>query len=154
MRINATIASAAVALSLSALTPLAAVAADRQIAYTVSPISVKSCSINEGDIVTPYPSPIRTATGLNVTFSNTSSAPVSNVQFVIGYNGQSETVDDKGTFSPNVTIAHDLRIFNDAVNSGGSANCTVAKVDFADGTTWQAPASRVASAPVATDTHR
>jgi hypothetical protein len=153
MRIKATIASAAAALSLSALAPLAA-AADQQIAFTVAPIAVKSCSINEGSIVTPYPGPIRTATGLNVTFSNASSAPVSNVEFVIGYNGQSETVDDKGTFSPNVTIDHNLKVFNDAVNSGGSPNCTVSKVDFADGTTWQAPASRVASAPVATESRR
>jgi len=153
MRIKATIASAAAALSFSALAPLAA-AADQQIAFTNSPIAVKSCSINEGDIVTPYPSPIRTATGLSVTFSNTTSSPVSDVEFVIGYNGQSETVDDKGTFSPNVTIDHNLNVFNDAVNSGGSANCTVAKVDFADGTTWLAPATRVASAPVANDARR
>jgi hypothetical protein len=135
-------------LSFTALAPVAASA--QQTAFTVAPVSVKSCSLNAGDIVTPYASNIRTANGLAISFTNTSGAPVSSVEIVANYNGQTETISDTGTFAPNATITHDVRAFDDAIDSGGAASCSVSKVDFADGTSWAAPATNVASAPMAT----
>jgi hypothetical protein len=133
-------------LAFGTLVPVAASA--QQTAYTAAPVTVKSCSLNAGDIVTPYASAIRTSDGLNVAFVNTTGTPVTKIEFVAKYNGQAETVEDAGSFAPNVAVAHDLHAFNDAVYSGGAASCTVSKVDFSDGSSWQAPATNVASAPL------
>ena len=147
MRTLVTVATTALAsLSLATLAP--ATASAQQTAFTVAPISVTSCSPNAGDIVTPYPSAIRTSNGLAIRFANTSGNAVTDVQFVARYNGRTETIDDKGAFAPGAVVNHDLHAFDDGVYSGGDASCTVSKVDFADGTSWQAPATNVASAPL------
>ena len=50
--------------------------------------------------------------------------------------GGSETIDDRGTFSNNVAIEQS---FDPSVDifGNGAADCSVASVTFADGTTWQ-----------------
>ncbi len=141
-------------LAAATLTAAPLVASAQQTAYAVSPVSVNTCTLNAGDILTPYPSTVRNSAGLNVSFTNTSSAPIAGVEIVANYNGQTETIDDRGTFAPNAVVNHDLAMFRDAVYSGGAAACSVAKVDFADGSSWAAPASSIPSAPLATEDHR
>ena len=71
------------------------------------------------------------AHALHVRFSDLAAEPISRVTFAL--DDGATTVNDVGTFSPGITIDHNLRLASAAATS-----CAVSAVTFADGATWDA----------------
>jgi hypothetical protein len=124
-----------------------AAASAQQTAYSTSPVTVKACNVSVSDA--PYsagPYSISAGYGiahrsLELSFVNTGNVPASKVTFLVNDGGKSQQIEDRGTFTPGIRIDRDLS----DVALGNSANCSVAEVDFADGTSWRSGASNVAA---------
>ena len=71
---------------------------------------------------------------LEVSFVNHAPVAAKDVRITVNFAGATQTIDDRGTFSPNVAIEH---TFAPIGFGDGAAQCSVASVDFADGTNWQ-----------------
>jgi hypothetical protein len=67
---------------------------------------------------------------LHVRFSDATPEPISRVIFTLDDGSQ---VSDVGTFSPGVTINHEL-----GLSSTAATSCAATVVRFADGSTWNA----------------
>jgi hypothetical protein len=99
--------------------------------YTNSqPVNVASCQIE-----TPITLPLGSGDGpgqvigryaLHVRFSDTAAQPISKVVFRLN---DGTTVSDVGTFSPGVSIDHNL-----ALNDENATSCTADSAVLADGT--------------------
>jgi hypothetical protein len=83
-----------------------------------------------------------TSTGMRITFVNDSGKVAKLVNFAVDSNGNQFVIRDVGTFSPGVQIDHQYR------NGAGqgfilpafiapNVKCSVASVEFADGTLWR-----------------
>lgn len=103
-----------------------------------NPVQISTCSI-QTEIATTSSgdSPTYEVVGslLHVRFVNTGTTPVSSVAFAVDEDGTTSTIQDRGTFSPGVTISHTFR----APTYTYGASCKVASVLFADGSAWMAP---------------
>jgi hypothetical protein len=136
---NLSIAAAVVAFGL----PLTASA--QQTAYTAAPVNVGACevsSIDEHVGGTGYFTLDLPQRNLHLSFTNTGKVPATKVSFLVN-DGTSHQIDDRGTFSPGATIDREIR---DTTASEGSAQCTVADVQFADGSSWHATNVNLAKA--------
>ncbi|MGA8841925.1 MAG: hypothetical protein WB491_15660 [Candidatus Aquilonibacter sp.] len=106
-----------------------------------NPVQISTCSI-QTEIATTSSgdSPTYEVVGslLHVRFVNTGTTPVSSVAFAVDEDGTTSTIQDRGTFSPGVTISHTFR----APTYTYGASCKVASVLFADGSAWMAPAEQ------------
>src|SRR5271170_5800688 len=95
---------------------------------SVPPIELTQCevstptSVSTGDGVTSTVG----AHALHVRFSDLAAEPISRVTFAL--DDGATTVNDVGTFSPGITIDHNLRLASTEATS-----CTVSAVTFADG---------------------
>jgi hypothetical protein len=100
------------------------------------PIGVTSCNVSQTNYLLPEGGISPQLNSLQISFVNHAPVAAKDVKFVVRYAGASETIDDRGTFSNNVAIEQS---FDPSVNlfGNGAANCSVASVTFADGTTWQ-----------------
>lgn len=99
---------------------------------SVPPIKLASCEVStpvtilsNDDAPTTVGEP-----ALHVRFSDIAAEPISRVTFTLD---DGAAVNDAGTFSPGVSIDHNLRLASTAATS-----CVVSAVIFADGTTWDA----------------
>ena len=81
-------------------------------------------SIGNGEITTPG--------SLRLAFRNTRSVAATHIVFAIRGDGTMRTLDESGTFAPNVVINH---VFNDDCPTSNQT-ITVVRVQFADGTSW------------------
>jgi hypothetical protein len=70
---------------------------------------------------------------LHVRFSDAARQPVSRVTFTLN---DGTTIDDAGTFSPDITINHTL-----VLDSTEATSCAVTAVEFKDGSMWRAVAA-------------
>jgi len=135
-----TLRSLAAAASFTALAaaPLAASALE-----TNPPVAVTSCNAETQAAATsvPFVTPSFTDGNVHVSFTNTSAVPATNVEFLLSYNGTQQYLDSAGTFSQGARIDKNAAIA--PFVSAGDVTCRVAKVDFSDGTSWNA----VAAAP-------
>jgi len=136
---NLSIAAAIVAFGL----PLTASA--QQTAYTAAPVTVGACEVSSivervgGPGYFTLDLPQR---NLHLSFTNTGKVPATKVSFVVN-DGTSHQIDDRGTFTPGATIDREIR---DSAASEGAAQCSVADVQFADGSSWHATNVNLAKA--------
>ncbi len=70
-----------------------------------------------------------------LTFVNTSNVPATAVKFIVNTGEQMQNIVDKGTFTSNVPIEHTFPI-DRGTRASSTATCTIAEVDFADGSVW------------------
>ena len=115
-----------------------------------SPVSINNCGpiIEKANgLGTPPPSfagfqLTSTSGGIQIEFTNESSATADLVNFAVDSNGSRFVIRDVGTFSPGVSIKHMFR------NGAGQAfvlpaliapnvTCSVQSVRFTDGTVWR-----------------
>jgi hypothetical protein len=129
------LAAAASVAALSAL-PLAASALE-----TNAPVVVTSCNAETQAAASsvPFVIPSFTDGNVHVSFTNTAAVPATNVEFLLSYNGTQQRLDSAGTFSPGTRIDKDAAIA--PFVGAGDVTCRVAKVDFSDGTSWNALAA-------------
>ena len=101
------------------------------------PIGVTRCDVVEFTPALPPdgggPSSTRS---LEISFVNHAPVAAKDVRIVVSYAGQTQTIVDRGTYSPNITIDQTFDPRTTAFGSG-AAQCSVSSVTFADGTTWQ-----------------
>jgi hypothetical protein len=121
------------------LTALSALAATLAVSGTATPpaqypIAVTQCNLFQNVFALPEGGPSPATRSLQISFVNHSPVAAKAVRFIIRYGGATQTIDDRGTFSQNVAIEHS---FDPSSVNSGSAQCEVASVTFADGTTWQ-----------------
>jgi hypothetical protein len=100
------------------------------------PIAVTRCDIVQNVIPFPYDAGAFPGTNtLDVSFVNHAPVAAKDVRIVVTFQGSTETIDDRGTFSQNVAIDH---TFDPSAGFGsGAAQCSVASAQFADGSVWQ-----------------
>jgi hypothetical protein len=137
------------AAAILAATP--ALASAHTVAYGQSPVTVNSCSITPSYEPASFDKPLAfggplgfagpndaAANSFAVDYVNKGNVPATTVKFTLGGGDRMQNIVAKGTFAPGVAIKQTYALDNGAVASA-NPNCTVAEVDFADGTTWQAP---------------
>jgi S1-C subfamily serine protease len=84
--------------------------------------------------------------GLKIEFTDESSKPVDLVTFAVTSNIGSATIRDVGEVDPGVETTHQFRQFDRTQLYGNpDVSCTVAAVQFTDGTVWQAGTNPAAS---------
>ena|SRR5579872_4687245 len=121
----------------------AAVQADQSWKQFAAPVSVQICRLEMawGPPMAPAaPGPL--ISGVSVKFVNDASVVATSVVFKVTNNGRTATIRDSGKFSPGVTIQ--ARFMNFAGLDFWRAEpdaCSLAEVDFADGTVWR-PATK------------
>jgi hypothetical protein len=104
--------------------------------FVNAPVTVLACSyystsppsVDQDGLTVPNAS-------LRIDFRNTASMPARKVRFDVGTGRARQTIDDVGTFSPLVTISHDLAAAPDAFLDGPQ-QCSIDAVTFADGSHW------------------
>ncbi|MGH7661415.1 MAG: hypothetical protein ACRENA_10950 [Vulcanimicrobiaceae bacterium] len=122
-----------------------AVLADQASKNFAAPVSVQVCQLDMawGPPMAPAaPGPL--VQGVSVKFVNDASIAATSVVFKVTYNGRTDTIVDKGKFSPGVPIVARFNNFArlDYWRPEPDA-CSLAEVDFADGTVWR-PAAKSA----------
>jgi hypothetical protein len=128
--------TAAASFAALAAAPLAASALQ-----VTPPVAVTSCQADVQAIspITAYaPNPWQGG-NVRLSFVNTTPVTATNVELLLAYNGTEERIDTAGTFSPGIQIARDAAIA--PYVSANDVTCSVAKVQFSDGTSWSALAA-------------
>jgi hypothetical protein len=101
-----------------------------------APINITSCSVSS----TPsqvIPDTARFwSDNLLITFVNQAPVPATDVRFAVTYKGQTQVLDDTGTFSTGTPITQNLSPSPEPQYDGAAA-CSVQSVTFSDGSTWQ-----------------
>ncbi len=100
------------------------------------PIGVTRCDVIQNTYVLPEGGICPQLNSRQISFVNHAPVAAKDVKFVVNYAGASETIDERGTFSPDVAIEKSFAPSADLFGNG-AANCSVASVTFADGTTWR-----------------
>jgi hypothetical protein len=127
--------AASVAAASIAATALPA-AANQTVAYTSSPVKLVHYTVDNAGVETiPY---LGTFLGvakpgqITISFVDTGSQPATDVVFSVRTGNATETIVDKGHFSPGVSITHDFSLGS----AGNGASVQIQHVTFADGTSW------------------
>jgi hypothetical protein len=100
-----------------------------------SPVTVLACSYSTSPASSDQDGVTVPNASLRIVFQNTASMPARTVRFDVGSGRARQMIDDVGTFSPLVTISHDLAAAPDAFLDGPQ-QCSVDAVTFADGSHW------------------
>jgi hypothetical protein len=136
-----TIRAAAAASLILAAAPAAACA--QSVSYSTSPVTLTSCrTVSTYDpasftgLSELTPANLRQTQGIVLSYINTAAMPATSVTFVFNDGGKTQRVVARGSFAHNVQI--DRTIDADVSGTNASAECRVADVQFADGTTWHA----------------
>lgn len=105
------------------------------------PIELASCEVSPPVTILSNDDAPSTVgpSALHVRFSDIAAEPISRVTFTLD---DGAAVNDVGTFSPGVSIDHNLRLASTAATS-----CVVSAVTFANGTTWSASQRRSQRSP-------
>jgi hypothetical protein len=146
--VSAGVAASAQTTAASASTP--PLASAQSVVYsTKSPVAIASFSVNES-----YESAMRggeaqeapefIASDITLTFVNKSNVPATTVTFLVNDGQYTQSIVDKGTFSPGVQIKHDFAV-DSRVSTLGNATLNVTEVDFADGSVWHSAPGDVAN---------
>jgi hypothetical protein len=128
--------------ALAAGAPQAALAQNNVVAFGNGPIAITSFHIDEsyqagvaGGELDPASQP--GIESVRLKFTNTGVVPATVVKFVVSDDRATRVIVDKGTFSPGVQIDHNF-VTGDGQDVRPNVTCTVAEVDFADGSSWRA----------------
>lgn len=127
--------AAAAAIALGAST---AAFAQPTVAYTNEPIQVQHFSVNVSS------RPLSTwggnqlditgAGNVSISFVNVRNVAATRVEFALREGKSSQTIVDKGTFSPGTSITHEFSVAPDFYDPSA---LDVVRVTFADGTSWE-----------------
>jgi hypothetical protein len=139
---NTTRIQIAAAAALLAAAPLAASAA--QTAYAVAPVTIASVDDQENFFTVPYGPQRLYINGLGVTFVNHGDVTAKNVTFAVTRDGQTQNIAKSGSYAPGTPIALELANGTSTLPVA-DAKVAIAKVDFADGSTWTPATGLVAS---------
>jgi hypothetical protein len=120
---------------------------------TPSPVAITSFSVNEsyasgtigGDVLEP---PQFIPNGITVKFVNKSNVPATAVTFSLRDGTYSQSIVDKGIFSPGTQIKHTFGI-DAGLDPFPNATVNVAEVDFADGSAWHTAPVAASATPTA-----
>lgn len=112
--------------------------AQTRTAFTNDPIAIQGFSAaSESSPLGPanYNGLVLTPDSSDVTiaFVNTANVAAKSVEFTVRSRGRTETIVDKGTFSPGTRIVH---TFNESPEFDETSSVHVRAVTFADGSTW------------------
>jgi hypothetical protein len=131
MPLISTLAGVTGALTLAAGSPAGA---------AVPPVSVIACDYSStqgtGGMLVPETAPFQLS-NLRISFVNGAPVAATGVRFAVGYDGRTQIVEDKGTFSTGTAITQDV-IPAANLRYNGPATCTVQSVTFSDGSIWSA----------------
>ncbi|MDE2482870.1 MAG: hypothetical protein KGN02_11825 [bacterium] len=124
-------------------------------AQSASPVSLNSCTLEYSD-----PSSLASRVdGLRAQFTNNSSKTAHVVNISADINGTKQIIRDEGTFSPGIEINHRYRVGGGqfalpsvlaSIFGKPAVTCTIASVEFADGTKWSADANEATMAAATT----
>ncbi len=94
-------------------------------------IAIQSCVVNSNGS--------NQTNGINVVYSNTHPSAATEVDFLVGYHGHHYVMIDRGTFSQNATINHNLTnaLVGYAWKGPAPHMCTVQRVMLANGRVLQ-----------------
>ena len=115
-------------------------------AEAIGRLGIVSCTViagitnvpqtNDG---TPTSDPLALTLGIDIVFVNRAASPADSVTFLVTYGGRSISEQDKGRFSPGVTIDRVFAAFaGDPYNGETPERCYVTAIHFEDGTLWSA----------------
>ncbi|HEX8806966.1 MAG TPA: hypothetical protein VF741_08450 [Candidatus Aquilonibacter sp.] len=99
-----------------------------------NPINIATCAVDpvvvqtSGDVTRQE----IIGTQIHITFVNRGSKAISSVAFAVDEDGTTNTILDRGTFSPGIAVSHYWRGDRTLQN----VSCSVNEVLFADGTSW------------------
>jgi hypothetical protein len=96
----------------------------------LSPITIDQCHVANTRSYVSAGKPI--ALG----FTNLRAIPADEIRFRVEYDGRTEQIVDRGTFSQNVRVDHAFSGFYNARYQGPPPSCSVDYVEFGDGTVW------------------
>jgi hypothetical protein len=128
---TSTLAGLAGALSLAAGSPIASAS---------SPVSIVSCNYSSEQssaALTPEMAPYQVR-NLQISFVNQAAVTATGVKIAVRYADRTQIVEDAGTFSTGTPITRNFVPAGGGAYGGGSAQCAVEAVTFADGSVWQA----------------
>jgi hypothetical protein len=131
----------AAAAALLAAAPAAASA--ETIAYAAEPVAIQSVQSEANYFSGPYASQSFYITGLSVSFVNRTNVAANDVEFAVTRDGKTELVSLKGSYAPGVQIEKQLANGTSTLPED-DATVSIAKVGFADGSTWTPGTGRVA----------
>ncbi|HEV3086921.1 MAG TPA: hypothetical protein VGX96_06810 [Candidatus Elarobacter sp.] len=104
------------------------------------PVNVTSCNVitanADGGAVIPASAPYQYG-DLRISFVNQAPLAATDVLFAVRYNGQTQIVEDVGTFSTGATVTRDF-LPPSFLRYNGAAQCSVEAVLFSDGSSWKA----------------
>jgi hypothetical protein len=114
-----------------------ALATAQSVAYSTSPVAVTSCSVNASLVMglSPDEAVQFMASDIALKFVNKSNVPATTVTFLVNEGKYTQSIVDKGTFSPGVQIKHNFAVGSD-ISAFSDATCIVTEVDFGDGIAW------------------
>ena len=93
---------------------------------SAQPVDVQSCVVKPATFLSENNLGARERVDqINVSFVNRGSAPLTSVTFRIHYNGETQTVVDRGSFAPGTNIEEHLGAFEFEPYSAASASCEV-----------------------------
>lgn len=104
-------------------------------AFSGSPVRVQACTLDQLPIPSAGDMTVNAGSTplLQISFVNQAGVPATDVRFTLRAGGQTEQLDQRGTFSTGTTI---VKNFDPSINGDG-AQCTIDAVSFSDGSTWQ-----------------
>jgi hypothetical protein len=106
-------------------------------AASAAPISITSCDVSSTPVQV-FPETARFwSSNVRLTFVNQAPVPATDVRIAVSYRGQTQVLDDAGTFSTGTPITQDLSPSPEPQYDGAAA-CSVQAVTFSDGSTWHA----------------
>jgi hypothetical protein len=130
--------------AVAALLAAAPVAASADLlAYGVAPVAIQSVENHDTFVSLPYGPQTLYTNALTVGFTNTTNVAANNVEFAVTTDGKTTLVAERGSYAPGTRIDRQLA-FSTGILPGADATVAVAKVDFADGSSWTPEAGRIA----------
>ena len=128
---------------LAAAALLAAIPAAALAQNTAAPVSVAACQAYAGQPLSPVAFINTGITSGNlgsytIGFVNEANVAANHVGLDVSYAGSTQRVDERGTFAPNTRIDKTITGLSFLGYSGSDSSCSVAEVDFVDGTSWHA----------------
>ena len=122
-----------------------ALASAQSIVYSTSPVSITTCSVNDEyapELAFNQGVQRLISSDIELNFINRNNVPATTVTIVVQDGRHTQSLIDKGTFAHDVPIEHFFTANN--VGAHPNATCSVAEVDFADGTVWHSASLNIA----------
>jgi hypothetical protein len=103
-----------------------------------APIRIERCAvIGRAESRDPFNAlPENYVSGIAIRFASLRAAPATLVRFRVRYEGSSDTVVERGTFTANVPIQRVFPSFSGSFIDGDTASCTALSATFGDGSAW------------------